>query len=97
MKNNARSMNGHISSYEIKRLFDWLLEDEKTRKEAVFEWTSGLARQIGYIVERYYRQTKKPDYPTYDEIFSTDPFMCLHCLEPLFPPKKSSRSKGQSL
>lgn len=97
MKSNVRSMNGHITSYEIKRLFDWLLENEKTRKKAVFEWTSGLARQIGYIVERYYRQTKKPDYPKYDEIFSTSPFMCGHCLDRMFPPKANLRSKGRSL
>lgn len=38
-------MNGHISSYEIETLFDWLLTEEKERKEAVFTWTSGLARQ----------------------------------------------------
>lgn len=73
--------NGHISSYEIRQLFDWLLTEEGKRKAAVFTWTSGLARQIGYIVENYYRQTKRPDYPKYNEIFSTKPFMCFNCLK----------------
>lgn len=79
MKKKLKIMNGHISSYEIEVLFDWLLEDKKMRKEAVFTWTSGLARQIGYVVERYYKQMKKPDYPKYSEIFSTPPFMCENC------------------
>lgn len=74
-------MNGHIGSYELETLFNWLLEDEKERKEAVLSWTSGLARQFGYIIERYYQQVKKPDYPKYKEIFSTKPFICLNCLK----------------
>lgn len=73
--------NGHISSYEIQQLFDWLLTEEDKRKAAVFTWTSGLARQIGYIIEKYYKQTKKPGYPKYDEIFTTKPFMCFNCLK----------------
>lgn len=73
--------NGHISSYEIRQLFDWLLTEENKRKAAVFTWTSGLARQIGYIIEKYYKQTKKPGYPKYNEVFSTKPFMCLNCLK----------------
>jgi len=76
--------NGHIGSYEVERLFDWLLTEETKRKPAVLNWTSGLARQTGYIIEKYYRQTKKPDYPKYDEIFSTKPFMCLNCLKERF-------------
>lgn len=73
--------NGHIGSYETEKLFDWLLEDEKKRKPANLNWTSGLVRQIGYIIELYYKQVKKPDYPQYKKIFSTPPFMCLNCLE----------------
>jgi len=79
MRNLQRNMNGHISSYEIERLFDWLLTPEDIRKQAVLNWTSGLARQLGYIIEKYYTQKKKPDYPKYDEVFSTKPFMCEHC------------------
>lgn len=79
MKKQAKLMNGHISSYEIETLFDWLLTKEKERKPAVFNWTSGLARQIGYVIEKYYKQTCKPDYPKYKEIFSTKPFMCTDC------------------
>jgi len=73
--------NGHISSYEIELLYDWLLTDEKERKEAVFQWTSGLARQIGHIIEANYKQIKRPDYPKYKQSFSTRPFMCLRCLK----------------
>ena len=73
-------MNGHITSYELKTLFNWLLEDEKERKEAVLSFTSGLARQMAMIVERYYKQTQTPDYPKYDKVFSTDPFMCSRCM-----------------
>lgn len=73
--------NGHISSYEIRQLFDWLLTEEGKRKAAVFTWTSGLARQIGYIIEKYYKQTEKPGYPKYNEVFSTKPFICLSCLK----------------
>ena len=81
-KLNFRKPNGHISSYEIMTLYDWLLTDKKERKEAVFAWTSGLARYIGYIIEKYYKQVKNPrDYPKYKETFSTDPFMCLNCLK----------------
>jgi len=72
----------------METLFDWLLEDKKSRKEAVFTWTSGLARQIGYIIERYYKQTKRPDYPKYSETFSTKPFMCSSCLKPFSPARK---------
>lgn len=81
MKQQAKFMNGHISSYEVETLFDWLLTEEKERKPAVFAWTSGLARQIGYIVERYYKQAGKSDYPKYKNIFSTKPFMCSNCLK----------------
>jgi len=62
-------MNGHISSCELEGFFDWLPTPEDTRKPAVLNWTSGLARQLGYIVEKYYKQKKKPDYPHYDEVF----------------------------
>ncbi|MBM4402250.1 MAG: hypothetical protein FJ044_03335 [Candidatus Cloacimonetes bacterium] len=79
MKN--RKPNGHISSREIEQLFDWLLTEEEKRKPAVLTWTSGLTRQIGYIIERYYKQRRKPDYPKYKEIFSTKPFMCSNCLK----------------
>lgn len=77
-----RKPNGHIGSYEIEQLYDWLLTNEKERKEAVFNWTSGLARHIGYIIERYYKQIKEPkDHPKYKEVYSTKPFMCLSCLK----------------
>lgn len=81
MKKLEKFLNGHISSYEIETLFDWLLTDEKERKQAVFTWTSGLARQIGYVIEKHYKQINKPDYPKYRKIFSTRPFMCSGCLE----------------
>lgn len=82
MKIKVRKPNGHIGSHEIEQLHDWLLTDEKERKEAVFNWTSGLARHIGYIIEKYYRQCKSPsDYPKYREVYSTRPFMCFSCLE----------------
>lgn len=80
-KTKHKFCNGHIGSYEIERLFDWLLTKESKRKPAVLNWTSGLARQIGYITEKYYRQIKRPDYPKYNEIFSTKPFMCSNCLK----------------
>ena len=76
--------NGHISFYEIQKLFDWLLTEESKRKPAVFNWASGLARQIGYIIEKYYRQTRKTDYLKYDKIFSMKPFMCSDCLKERF-------------
>ena len=75
MKKNVKVLNGHVSCYEIETLFDWLLTVENERKPAVLNWTSGLVRQIGYVIERYYKQIKKPDYPKYKDIFSTKPFM----------------------
>jgi len=84
MKRQTKLINGHISNYEIERLFDWLITDEKKRKPAVLNWTSGLARQIGYLIEKYYKQIRKPDCPKYEEIFSTKPFMCRKCLEDKF-------------
>lgn len=82
MKLKISKPNGHIGSYEIERLYDWLLTDEKERKEAVLNWTSGLARFIGYIIEKYYEQTKNPKgYPKYKDTFSTEPFMCSDCLQ----------------
>jgi len=84
MKRQTKLINGHISSYEIEKFFDWLITNEKERKPAVLNWTSGLARQIGYLIEKYYKQIKKPDYPKYKEIFSTRPFMCRKCLEDKF-------------
>lgn len=86
-------MNGHISSYEIQKLYDWLLTDEKDRKEAVFEWTSGLARHIGYIIENYYKQVKKPtDWPKYKKTYSTPPFMCWNCAKELYELKKAIKT-----
>ena len=77
-----RKPNGYIGSYEMERLYDWLLTSEKERKQAVFYWTSGLVRHIGYIIEKYYKQIKDPkDYPKYKEVYSTGPFMCLNCLK----------------
>jgi len=74
--------NGHIGSYEIERLYDWLLTSEKERKESVLNWTSGLARNIGLIIEQYYKQIKNPnDHPKYKKNYSTHPFMCLNCLK----------------
>lgn len=89
INSKRKVMNGHIGSYEIVELFDWLLTPEKDRKAAVFTWTSGLARQIGYIIENYYKQKTKPDYPKYKDIFLTDPFMCLDCLKEQLERKKN--------
>lgn len=94
LSTRRRVMNGHIGSYELLELFDWLLTDETERKSAVFNWTSGLARQFGYVIENYYKQVKKPDYPKYEEIFSTDPFMCLDCLKEQLERKKRWRKQG---
>lgn len=82
MDTKIKKPNGHISSYEIERLYDWLLTNEGKRKPAVLNWTSGLARYIGYIIEKYYKQVENPKgYPKYKETFSTSPFMCLNCLK----------------
>lgn len=79
-----RKPNGHIGSYEIEQLYDWLLTPENKRKEAVLNWTSGLARFLGYIIERFYDQKNLKDlkkYPKYKNTFSTKPFMCSKCFE----------------
>lgn len=82
MNLKIKKPNGHIDSYEIERFYDWLLEDEKEKKPAVLNWTSGLARCLGYIIERYYRQIEKPkDSLKYKETFSSNPFMCSNCLK----------------
>lgn len=79
-----RKPNGHISSYEIEKFYDWLLTPENERKEAVLNWTSGLVRFLGYIIERFYNQKNLEDfkkYPKYKDTFSTKPFMCSRCFE----------------
>lgn len=95
IKSNYRKMNGHIGSYELLQLFDWLLTPEKERKEAVLNWTSGLARQFGYVIEKYYKQSSKPTYPKYKEIFSTDPFMCIECLKEQLKWKKKWKKQAK--
>jgi len=82
MNLKIKKPNGHIGSYEIEKFYDWLLTDKKERKSAVFNWTSGLVRHLGYIIERYYKQVEKPkDYPKYKETFNSSPFMCSNCLK----------------
>jgi len=82
MNPKIKRLNGHISSYEIERFYDWLLTDKKERKPAVLNWTSGLVRCLGYIIERYYKQTEKPkNYPKYKDTFGSSPFMCSNCLK----------------
>jgi len=41
-------------------------------------WTSGLARYFGYIIENFYSQKNVEGlkkYPKYEDTFSTEPFM----------------------
>ena len=48
-----RKPNGHIGSYEIEKLFDWLLTDEKERK---------VAEQNSYYYATILRKQKTLDY-----------------------------------
>lgn len=78
-------MNGHITSFELKILWKWINAPKKRRKEAVLSFTSGLARQIAYLIEKNYIQKKDFDKIKkyrYEDVFTSKPFMCENCYKP---------------
>lgn len=68
-------LTGHVGSYELYDLWEWLQTPEKKRKPAVTNWTSGFVRQLASLIEQYYKQKETPKKVKYTDIFLQKPYM----------------------